>query len=95
MKYEDIITETSKDLNIPYEVVDLAYKSYWKFVREKIQELPLKEDISEEELSKLRTNFNIPSLGKLNCTPERFIGVKKRLEYIKKFREKYDKHKEN
>ena len=42
MKYEDIITETSKDLNIPYEVVDLAYKSYWKFVREKIQELPLK-----------------------------------------------------
>jgi hypothetical protein len=43
----------------------------------------------------LRTNFNIPSLGKLNCTPERFIGVKKRLEYIKKFREKYDKHKEN
>lgn len=48
--------------------------------------LPLKEDISEEEFSKLRTNFNIPALGKFNCTYSRMQGVKKRFEYIKKIR---------
>lgn len=95
MKYEEIITTLSNKTGIPYEVVDLAYKSYWKFVRDKIQELPLKDNISEEEMRTLKTNFNVPSLGKLSCTPERFFRVKKRLDYIKKFREKYDKYKES
>lgn len=95
MKYEEIINEVSKDNNLPYEVVDLAYKSFWKFVKEKIEELPLKEDITEEEFIKLRTNFNIPSLGKLNCTIDKFNSTKKKLDYIKKYREKYDKYKED
>lgn len=86
MKYTDIVKLVSKDLKIPEEVVDLAYKSYWKFIKQTIQELPLKEDINEEEFSKLRTNFNIPSLGKFTCTFDRMMGVKKRFNYIKEFR---------
>ena len=46
-----------------------------------------KEDINEEEFSKLRTNFNVPSLGKMVCTYDRMMGVKKRYNYIKKLRE--------
>lgn len=88
MKYSDIINTVSKDLNIPKEVVDLAYKSYWKFIKQTIQKLPLKENINEEDFSKLRTNFNIPSLGKMVCTFDRMIGVKKRYNYIKKLKEK-------
>ena len=95
MNIEKIITEVSNKANLPYEVVDLVYKSYWKFIKEKIQELPLKEDISEEKFLALKTNFNIPSLGKLNCTYDKFLRIKKKLEYIKDFREKYDKCKEN
>ena len=87
MRYPDIISAVSKELDIPREVVDLAYKSYWKFIKQTIQELPLKEDINEEEFSKLRTNFNGPSLGKIVCPYDRMMGVKKRYNYIKKLRE--------
>ena len=88
MNYPDIIGKVSKELDIPVEVVDAAYKSYWKFIKQTIQSLPLKDDIDEEEFAKLRTNFNIPSLGKLTCTFNRMMGVKKRLKYIKQIREK-------
>lgn len=88
MNYSDIIGKVSKELDIPVEVVDAAYKSYWKFIKQTIQSLPLKDDINEKEFAKLRTNFNIPSLGKLTCTFDRMMGVKKRLKYIKQIREK-------
>lgn len=88
MNYPDIIGKVSQEMDIPLEVVDTAYKSYWKFIKQTIQSLPLKDDISEEEFAKLRTNFNIPSLGKLTCTFDRMMGVKKRFKYIKQIREK-------
>ena len=87
MNYPDIIGKVSQETDIPLEVVDTAYKSYWKFIKQTIQSLPLKDDISEEEFAKLRTNFNIPSLGKLTCTFDRMMGVKKRFKYIKRLRE--------
>ena len=84
MKYHDIIDKVSQELGIPFEVVNVAYKSYWKFIKQTIQSLPLKDNLSEEEFAKLKTNFNIPSLGKLTCTFDRMEGVKKRYKYIKK-----------
>ena len=88
MTYPDIIGKVSSNTGIPVEVVNAAYKSYWRFIKETIQSLPLKNNIDEEEFAKLRTNFNIPSLGKLTCTYDRMIGVKKRYKYIKRIREK-------
>ena len=44
--------------------------------------------MSDEEFSKLHTNFNIPSLGKLCCTLDRYRRVKKRFEYIQNIRNK-------
>lgn len=88
MNYPDIIGKVSQEMDIPLEVVDTAYKSYWKFIKQTIHSLPLKDDISEEEFAKLRTNFNIPSLGKLTCTFDRMMGVKKRFKYIRQIREK-------
>lgn len=88
MNYPDIIGKVSQEMDIPLEVVDTAYKSYWKFIKQTIQSLPLKDDINEEEFAKLRTNFNIPSLGKLTCTFDRMMGVKKRFKYIRQIREK-------
>ena len=87
MNYPDIIGEVSQEIGLLPEVVDTAYKSYWKFIKQTIQSLPLKDDISEEDFTKLRTNFNIPSLGKLTCTFDRMVGVKKRFKYIKRLRE--------
>lgn len=83
MNYSEIVGKVSEELGIPEEVVLMAYKSYWEFIRNTIQSLPLKDNISEEEFAKLKTNFNIPSLGKLACTYDRMLGVKKRLKYLK------------
>jgi hypothetical protein len=91
----DIYKEVAEELGLPKQVVKKAYSSFWKFIRTTIGELPLKEDLSEEEFDKLKTNFNIPSLGKLNCTIDKFNSTKKKLDYIKKYREKYDKYKED
>jgi hypothetical protein len=88
MNYSDIISKVSRELNLPKEVVDKVYRAYWLFIKQHIQSLPLKEDINEEDFAKLRTNFNIPSLGKLACTYDRMLNIKKRFEIIKKIREK-------
>ena len=88
---KSLYKEVAEKMNIPVEVVEFAYKSYWKFIRETIQELPLKEDLSEEEFAKLKTNFNIVSLGKLACTYDRYVRKKQQLEY----RDKYVKNKED
>ena len=88
MTYEQILNQVSKELDLPVDLVRNTYKAYWKFIRDTIQELPLKQDMSDEEFSKLHTNFNIPSLGKLCCTLDRYRRVKKRFEYIQNIRNK-------
>lgn len=81
--YSDIFKQVSEELNLPLEVIKLAYKSQWEFIRESIKILPLKQNLSEEEFNKLRTNFNVPSIGKLSCTYKRYQGVKKQFKVIK------------
>ena len=76
MKYEEAVKIVSEELDISYEVVLEAYRSFWRFIRENISELPFKQDITEEEFNKLRTNFNIPSLGKLSCNYDRYKAIK-------------------
>ena len=88
MNYPDIIGKVSEELNLPKEVVDKTYKAFWLFINKSIQSLPLKEDLNEEAFAKLQTNFNVPSLGKLTCTYDRMLGVKKRFNFIKQLREK-------
>ena len=88
MSYPDIVGKVSRELNLPREVIDKTYKAYWLFIKNHIQSLPLKENLNEEDFAKLRTNFNIPSLGKLSCTYDRMLGMKKRYKLIKQIREK-------
>ena len=88
MNYPDIVGKVSRELNLPREVVDKTYKAYWLFIKNHIQSLPLKENLNEEDFAKLRTNFNIPSLGKLTCTYDRMLGMKKRYKLIKQIRKK-------
>lgn len=90
MIYSEAIKQVSTELELPPQVVKEAYESYWTFIRNNIKALPLKEDLSKEEFDKLRTNFNVPSIGKLSCTYDRMIGVKKRFEHIRKLRDDYN-----
>lgn len=86
MTLEGIITEVAEKLNLPKELVGKTYKAYWKSVREHISSLPLKQDLSEEEFKKLQPNVNIPSLGKLNVTLDRYRRMKKSQEYKNKLK---------
>ena len=88
MKYSDIINKVSEELNLPRELVENTYKAYWNFIRVTIEELPLKTELSKERYRNLRTNINIPSLGKLNCTYNRYIGIRNRFNIINKIRQK-------
>lgn len=86
MNYKPIFEQVSKETGISEEVVKTAYSLFWRFVRETASSLPLKDDLTEEEFMGLKCNFNIPSLGKLCCTYDRYIGMKKRNKYLMELR---------
>lgn len=88
MNWDIIYQRVSEETGIDKRVVKTAYRLYWRFIKDTISVLPLKEDLTEEEFGKLRTNFNIPSLGKLCLTWDRYVGMKKRFRYLIGLREK-------
>lgn len=87
MIYSEAIKQVAIELELPPQVVKEAYESYWTYIRNNIKALPLKEDLSKEDFDVLRTNFNIPSIGKLSCTYDRMVRVKQGFGYLKKLRD--------
>ena len=75
----------SRDLT-PKEV-DKVYRAYCRLIKEKIESLPLKEDLTEEEYSQLQVNINLPSFGKLYTSWQKHKNLKKKLEYVQKTKE--------
>lgn len=64
----DVIKELATELQLPERVIIKAYRAYWKFIKMKIEELPLKDNILDEEVfNKTKKSFNISGLGKLYC----------------------------
>lgn len=88
---KDILNNVSRTLGISPDVIEKVYKAYWLYIKTTIEALPLKDNLNEEEFLKLRTNFNIGSLGKLFVTYKHYIGVKKRFEYLRKIGEYEDR----
>lgn len=78
MTYNEIIAQVAKSTGLSKKLVDKIYRAYWWAVKEYIKNLPLKEDLSDEEFLKLRPNVNIPSIGKFYVTLERYRKVKAR-----------------
>lgn len=76
MILDDAIRETAKEMGLPIMFVRRTYKAYWKAVREYVMSLPLKEDLTDEEFLALRPNINIPSIGKLYVSLERYRKLK-------------------
>ena len=88
MKIDDVIKQVADELGIPHPVARLAYMSMFRFIREKMAELPLKDKLSDEEFLSLRPNFNVPSLGKFYVTLDRYKTISATIEYL---REQYEK----
>lgn len=91
MTYIEIIQKVSEDTGIPASIVDRTYKAFWLYIRNSVKELPLKLVFTETEFLNLKSNFNIPSLGKLTCTYDRYKRVKNKFQHIKNIREKNEK----
>ena len=83
---ESAIAGASHKLGLPSELVGKVYRAYWLAIKQAIQALPLKEDLTEDDFSELRVSINIPSLGKLYSSYDRVQGVKKRFKYLQQIR---------
>lgn len=90
MMYEDACRLVAADLGLPETLVKKAYRAYWKAIRAHIKSLPLKEDLSDEEFMKLQPNVNIPSIGKLYITLDRYKRMKKSYKIIEEIKAKKD-----
>ena len=88
MTLNEIIAKVSTELNLSEDLVKKTYNEYWSYIRNTIEDLPLKDNLTQTDFSELRTNINVPSLGKINCTYERYMGMKERFNIINKIRNK-------
>lgn len=83
MTYEEIVAEVARSTGYSKKLVDRTYKAYWRTVRDYITSLPLKEDLTEDEFLALRPNVNIPSIGKLYVSLDRYKRLKKQGQILK------------
>lgn len=60
--------ELSLKYNLSYEEVKAIIYSQFDFIRTTIKEINFEEGLTEEEFNSMKTNFNIPGIGKLHAS---------------------------
>ena len=80
MTPKEIAYKAAISLNLPPEYVWEVYKSYWQFIRHHISSLSVKNLQNEKDFNKLRTNINVPSLGKFHLDWDRIENKRKENE---------------
>jgi len=81
---DKIAGEVSKELNIPKEVVLVAYRSFFQFSREVFANIPFEELKTPEDLEKYRVSINVPFLGKFYSNWNRVVHTRIKKENINK-----------
>lgn len=89
MTYAEALTEVAEAVHLDKGLVDKVYRAYWRTVRSYITSLPLKREMTEEEFKALKPNVNIPSLGKLYVTYNRY---RKLTEVYNEFKKKKEEN---
>ena len=83
------VKQVARKLSVDQKLVEAVYRSYWKFIKEHISSLNLR-NIDKEEFDSIVTNFNIPYIGKL------YVGYGRVEKYKKQFKKyRNDKVEEN
>lgn len=77
MTYDEITARVAQSTGTDRDTVNRAYRAYWRAVRSHVASLPLKEDLTDDEFMALQPNVNIPSIGKLHVTLDRYHNMKK------------------
>lgn len=83
--YKEIYEQVAKELGLSYKEVEEAYKSYYHFIVKTIKEMDLnnRETMSKEEFNSFQKSFNLPSLGKLYASYDKYAGLKRMNKYYK------------
>lgn len=79
----DIYKKVGDDLLIQKDIIKAIYRAYWLFIKTKIQEISFEENLTEEQFNDIITSFNLPKLGKLSVTYDKYQKIQRKNKHIK------------
>lgn len=71
------IKDIANNYGLPVSEVEKIIKSQYLFMKDKVEELNIKEIKTKEEFDAQKTNFNIPAIGKLYASWAIFKKINK------------------
>ena len=94
MTFKQIIKQVAKELNLPEDLVRNTYKSYWKVIKQIIERNNIKSNdnliFTSDEFNNNVININVPSIGKLNCTYDKYLQTINRFNLINNIKKRED-----
>ena len=78
-KVKALVHRIGLKYNLQDDVINTIIHSQYRFIRETIHDLKMKDTETKEDFDKLKTNFILPYIGKLHISYYMFKGIKERI----------------